>query len=148
MIALLWTLLRQSPAGPPAVKRAVVVCPAGLVDNWAAEVKKWLSPERLATTTVRGGGAKAKAAATTWAVPAQRASQVLVTSFESLRGIAAEVAAAQPGILVCDEGHRLKGGGAKTLAALRALSAPRRIILTGTPSAFSRRRRILAALRV
>ena len=49
MLALTWTLLRQSPGGGgvPTTRRAVVVCPATLVANWKAEAAKWLGPERL-----------------------------------------------------------------------------------------------------
>ena len=39
-----------------------------------------------------------------------------------------------PASQVCDEGHRLKSaGGNKTIQALVALRATRRILLTGTP---------------
>ena len=44
-ITLLWTLLHQgSPAlgGTPVVRRAVIVCPTSLVNNWASECEKWL----------------------------------------------------------------------------------------------------------
>lgn len=37
------------------------------------------------------------------------------------------------GLIICDEGHRLKSAGAKTTQALRAFSTSRRIILSGTP---------------
>jgi DNA repair and recombination RAD54-like protein len=38
------------------------------------------------------------------------------------------------GLLVCDEGHRLKNSdGNKTIAALAACPTRRRVLLTGTP---------------
>ena len=39
-IALVWTLLRQSVAGTPAVSKAVIVCPSSLVANWRNEVRR------------------------------------------------------------------------------------------------------------
>eukprot|EP00976_Prorocentrum_cordatum_P044152 893445-Prorocentrum_minimum.AAC.1 len=45
-----------------------------------------------------------------------------------------ELAEARPGLLVCDEAHRLKkAGGNKTISALAALGASKRVLLTGTP---------------
>ena len=101
-LALLWTLLRQSPNGGPALRRAVIVCPASLVLNWKAEVAKWLGTERLACLCVRGGGAEATRQATEWAAPAQNAWPLLITSYETLRNVAGIVKGAGVGLLVCD----------------------------------------------
>lgn len=44
------------------------------------------------------------------------------------------IRAARPGLLVLDEGHRLKNkNGSKTLSSLKGLNAQRRVLLTGTP---------------
>jgi SNF2 family DNA or RNA helicase len=38
-IALLWTLLKQSPvAGKPTCEKVIVACPTSLVGNWANEL--------------------------------------------------------------------------------------------------------------
>jgi DNA repair and recombination RAD54-like protein len=38
-IALLWTLLKQSPvAGKGTCEKAIIACPTSLVGNWAAEL--------------------------------------------------------------------------------------------------------------
>jgi len=38
-IALLWTLLKQSPrAGKPTVEKCIIACPSSLVKNWANEL--------------------------------------------------------------------------------------------------------------
>jgi SNF2 family DNA or RNA helicase len=48
--------------------------------------------------------------------------------------LSAGAAASRVGLLVCDEGHRLKAaGGNQTIAALSSLPTRRRVILTGTP---------------
>lgn len=59
--------------------------------------------------------------------------KVLVASYEALRNHAADLAGSC-GLLVCDEGHRLKAsGGSKTMAALVSLGCQRCVLLTGTP---------------
>lgn len=37
------------------------------------------------------------------------------------------------GIVVCDEGHRLKNSQSQTWIALNELKTPRRVLLSGTP---------------
>ena len=71
VVALLWTLLKQGPAGVPAVRKAVIACPASLVGNWAAEIKKWLGAARLEPLVVEGGDKEAKRAFEDWALPRQ-----------------------------------------------------------------------------
>ena len=140
VLALIWTLLRQSPAGGgiPALRRAVVVCPDSLVAKWKAETAKWLGAKRLGVLALQSGGgaAAARDAVAGWATTRQGQTQwpLLVLSYETLRACAAEVAAAAPGLLVCDEAHHLtSAGGSKTLATLRSLGARRRVLLIGTP---------------
>ena len=36
-LALVWSALRQGPGGRPLIKRAVVVAPTTITQNWAAE---------------------------------------------------------------------------------------------------------------
>lgn len=125
-IALLWTLLRQGPAGRPSARRVLVVVPASLVDNWLTEIRKWLGDERLGAAAVRPGpdGAGAVAA---WR--AGGAKPVLVCSYEAARSLAVGPAAVD--VLVCDEAHRLKAVQSATQDALKALRAPRCLLLTG-----------------
>lgn len=38
-IALLWTLLKQSPhANKPTIEKCIIACPSSLVKNWANEL--------------------------------------------------------------------------------------------------------------
>ena len=37
------------------------------------------------------------------------------------------------GLVICDEGHRLKNGGAQITKALAMIKTERRVILSGTP---------------
>ena len=139
-LALIWTMLRQGPQGAPTAERALLVCPASLVGNWAAEVSKWLGGVRAQAALAEGGGADE--AYRRWAkgAPANTKSAfdkwpILVTSYETLRRLAPVAAAARPEIMVCDEAHRLRNAQreSQTLSALRAVKAPMRVLLTGTP---------------
>lgn len=53
-IALVWTLLRQSPDGKPEIDKAIVVSPSSLVRNWYNEVGKWLGG-RVSPVAIDGG---------------------------------------------------------------------------------------------
>lgn len=53
-IALMWTLLRQSPDTKPEIDKAIVVSPSSLVRNWSNEITKWLGT-RVAPLTIDGG---------------------------------------------------------------------------------------------
>jgi DNA repair and recombination protein RAD54B len=129
-IALLWTLLRQSPAGRPTCAKVIVIAPSSLTRNWAAEVRKWLGDERLRTIIIPPG---AEGASQALAFKHGAVARVAITSYETLRQHAS-VLAGCAGVLVADEGHRLKSAqGNKTISALLALQCPRRVILSGTP---------------
>ena len=139
-LTLIWTMLRQGPHGAPTASRALLVCPASLVGNWAAEVSKWLGGVRAQAALAEGGGADE--AYRRWAkgTPANTKSAfdkwpILVTSYETLRRLAPVAAAARPEIMVCDEAHRLRNAQreSQTLSALREVEAPMRVLLTGTP---------------
>jgi DNA repair and recombination protein RAD54B len=129
-IALLWTLLRQSPAGKPTCNKAIVVAPSSLTRNWAAEVHKWLGDERLRTIIIPPG---AEGASQALAFKHGAVARIAITSYETLRQHARSLAGSA-GVLIADEGHRLKSAqGNKTISALLALQCPRRVILSGTP---------------
>ena len=133
-IALLYTCLRQGTLrARPTARRAIVVCPTSLVNNWAAEIKKWLGerivPLALAEVTRDEAVRNITAFLTTSAYP------VLIISYETFR-IHAERFHAAPDacdLLICDEAHRLKNEATLTNQALGKLSCLRRVLLSGTP---------------
>lgn len=53
-IALMWTLLRQSPDLKPEIDKVIVVSPSSLVRNWSSEVQKWLGG-RVNPLAIDGG---------------------------------------------------------------------------------------------
>ena len=141
-LALIYTMLHQGPRGTPTAKRALLVCPASLVGAWGAECAKWLGGVRAQTALAEGGGTDAADAYEKWArgpPPGGKSAfdrwPILVTSYETLRRFAPVAAAAKPDLMICDEAHRLRNAqqGSQTLAALRTVDAPRRVLLTGTP---------------
>ena len=137
VIALVWTLLKQSPfkRGQPTCRRVVICVPASLVGNWRVEFQKWLGVERCEPMVVEGGDKEAKSNLQDFARPSQRRYQVLITSYETLRAQADVVAGAKVDLLVCDEAHRLKNAtqSTKGAMALESLRCLRRVLLTGTP---------------
>ncbi|XP_057691439.1 DNA repair and recombination protein RAD54B [Corythoichthys intestinalis] len=126
-VALCWTLLKQGPYGGKAVtKRVLVVTPGSLVQNWGAEFNKWLGRERISVFTVD----QDHRIETFVLSPLH---SVLVISYEMLLRCLEQVQKVEFGLIICDEGHRLKNSSIKTSSALNSLSCTRRIILTGTP---------------
>jgi SNF2 family DNA or RNA helicase len=114
------------------VRKALVVCPATLVDNWAKEVSKFFGPSFKPTVLHGGGSGGDKTALQSFLI---NRVPLLITSYETFRKFAIDINKVKYlEILVCDEGHRLKSSaGNKTIDALSACIAPRRLVLTGTP---------------
>ncbi|ODO10107.1 hypothetical protein I350_02335 [Cryptococcus amylolentus CBS 6273] len=137
-IALLWTLLKQSPiAGKGTCEKVIIACPTSLVGNWAAELVKWLGPGAINPMVVDGKGGKAELipAVRRWVQAHGRnvTLPVMIVSYETLRTLQEELANCEIGLLLADEGHRLKNADTLTFQALTRLKVQRRVILTGTP---------------
>ncbi|WWD18483.1 hypothetical protein CI109_102935 [Kwoniella shandongensis] len=137
-IALLWTLLKQSPiAGKPTCEKVIIACPTSLVGNWANELIKWLGVGAIAPMVVDGKGGKAELipAVRRWVQARGRnvTLPVMIVSYETLRTLQDELANCEIGLLLADEGHRLKNADTLTFQSLTALKVQRRVILTGTP---------------
>ena len=58
---------------------------------------------------------------------------VMIVSYESLRLNVELIGNTPIGLMLCDEGHRLKNGDSQTFTALSSLNVQRRVILSGTP---------------
>jgi DNA repair and recombination protein RAD54 and RAD54-like protein len=75
-IALLWTLIKQSPrASKPTIEKCIIACPSSLVKNWANELGvfllrlfivntvnsftvKWLGKDSISALAIDGKGTK------------------------------------------------------------------------------------------
>ena len=137
-ITLMWTLLKQSSdAGKTTIQKCVIACPSSLVRNWANELVKWLGQDAVTPFAVDGKASKAELITQLrqWAIASGRAitRPVLIVSYETLRLNAGELADTKIGLLLCDEGHRLKNSESLTFTALNSLKVDRRVILSGTP---------------
>ena len=137
-IALMWTLLKQSPdAGKSTIQKCVIACPSSLVRNWANELVKWLGPDAITPFAIDGKASKEELIQQIkqWCIASGRSvvRPVLIVSYETLRLNVGELAQTPIGLLLCDEGHRLKNGESQTFMALNGLNVQRRVILSGTP---------------
>jgi DNA repair and recombination RAD54-like protein len=134
----MWTLLKQSPEpGKPTIQKAVIVCPSSLVRNWANELVKWLGKDACTPFAIDGKATKTELTSQLkqWAIASGRSvvRPVIIVSYETLRLYCEELRDIPFGLLLCDEGHRLKNPDSQTYQALNELNVARRVILTGTP---------------
>ena len=125
-------------------KQFIVVCPSSLVKNWANEFDKWLGrasqPKRVVISKGSEEGLQQIKAYTSSMKQLQlknHTGQVLIVSYDLFRRHANQFIFPEHvsvGMLVVDEGHRLKSTtGSQTLTALESLSADARLCITATP---------------
>jgi len=135
-ITLIWTLLKQGPDCSPIIDKAIVVAPSSLVKNWYNELKKWLG-DRINPLAIDGGGGKAEIdrdlSGFMNTFGRRPHHPVLIISYETFRLHAEPLHAGEVGLVLCDEGHRLKNSENQTYQALMKLRAKRRVLLSGTP---------------
>ncbi|XP_005629094.2 DNA repair and recombination protein RAD54-like isoform X3 [Canis lupus familiaris] len=134
-ITLIWTLLRQSPECKPEIDKAVVVSPSSLVKNWYNEVGKWLGG-RIQPLAI-DGGSKDEIDQKLEGFMNQRGvrvpSPILIISYETFRLHVGVLQKGSVGLVICDEGHRLKNSENQTYQALDSLNTSRRVLISGTP---------------
>nr|OQO07761.1 hypothetical protein B0A51_18269 [Rachicladosporium sp. CCFEE 5018] len=129
-IALLWTLLKQNPVygDEPVIKKALIVCPVSLINNWKKEFRKWLGTERIGVFIA--GDKKTRLTDFTMG----KSYSVAIVGYEKLRTLSADLTkGAGIDIVIADEGHRMKTKENKAAAAIKTLNTERRVILSGTP---------------
>ncbi|KAK5580828.1 hypothetical protein RB653_000852 [Dictyostelium firmibasis] len=130
-LALLWTLLKQSPYGKPTIKKAIIVTPSTLVNNWKNEIQKWFGNGRLIASTLTDSLSKETKA--NFSDFNTSIKPVLIISYEQCRIFSKELETMNCGLMVCDEAHRLKNSNAKTTQSIMSVRCDRKILLTGTP---------------
>lgn len=134
-ITLVWTLLRQSPDCKPTIINAIIVCPSSLVKNWYNEFGKWLGNRVNALAIANESKDKTTELLTNFMAnrSARCGAPVLILSYETFRLYAHILNSSDVGLVLCDEGHRLKNCENQTYQALMALKSKRRVLLSGTP---------------
>jgi len=135
-IALLHTLLRQGPTGAPTVQKALIVAPSSLLENWKAEIRKWVGEASTVKPIILGlsTSKEQEKKQTILDFKFGRLYNIGIISYETLRKYAAELSGSID-VLVADEGHRIKSAaGNKTIDALvLASKGSRKVLLSGTP---------------
>ena len=124
-VALIWTLVRQGPDCKPIAPLSIVVSPSSLVKNWQNEFTKWLG-QRVQTMAIDGGSSKEIDTKLeqfcSQGMLGRVHTPVLFISYETFR-LHAYVLNKRPiGLLICDEGHRLKNLESQTYIALNGLA--------------------------
>uniref|UniRef100_A0A914VVU3 DNA repair and recombination protein RAD54-like n=1 Tax=Plectus sambesii TaxID=2011161 RepID=A0A914VVU3_9BILA len=134
-ISLMWTLLRQGPDAKSTIEKAIVVCPSSLVKNWDNEIRKWLGGRVNSLPVDSGSKDEIDKNLDTFMRQTGRraASPVLIISYETFRLHAEILHRSEIGLVLCDEGHRLKNSENQTYQALSGLNCKRRVLLSGTP---------------
>ncbi|KAL9121242.1 MAG: hypothetical protein Q9187_002197 [Circinaria calcarea] len=129
-IALLWTLLKQNPIyeDAPVIKKALIVCPVTLINNWRKEFRKWLGNERIGVFVADN----TKSRLTDFTMG--KSYSIMIIGYEKLRNVQEELKKGSGiDIIIADEGHRLKTAKNKSAQAIKSLITPRRVLLSGTP---------------
>lgn len=128
-ISLLWTLLKQSPNPEQfsVIKRALIVCPASLIQNWKNEFNKWIGEIRLKIYVVDSNSTSIND------FILGRVFSVMVIGYEKVKTMIKSILKANFDIVVCDEGHRLKNRTSGINMALSSIPTKRRLLLSGTP---------------
>ncbi len=126
-VQLLSFLLHMRERAPREVRPVLLVAPTSVTLNWEREAARFAPELRI----VHHYGQDRAASAKTLARQAKGA--LVVTTYAILRRDASVLAEVDWAALVLDEAQNVKNASSITARAARAIRAPRRIALTGTP---------------
>jgi SNF2 family DNA or RNA helicase len=109
-IALVWTLIKQGPAGLPVAARVLIVTQSGLVHNWVREISKWLTDSRLKPLWTKLASSKSAPEAKTGTTEdvlrtfkLSSAHPVLILSYEQCRAFSEQLLELEIDLAICDE---------------------------------------------
>jgi superfamily II DNA or RNA helicase len=131
--------LREQGVSDPLL----VVAPTGLLDNWAAEIRRHLAPGALGTVERAQGtalaairdGRQTDIATGRAGIDVQRWQQagVVLTTYETMRDYHLSLARIGFAAIAFDEAQKLKNPAAQVTRAAETLRARLEIAMTGTP---------------
>jgi hypothetical protein len=129
VLALLLVLKRKSSPARVAHRPSILVAPASLMANWAAEVKRFAP-----SLSILLAHPSAMSIADLKTLDAQRLAEVdlVITSYGALLRYP-WLTDTPWRVAILDEAQAIKNPGAKQTSAVKKLSALTRIALTGTP---------------
>lgn len=102
----------------------LVISPAGLVGNWARELRKFAPGLRI---VVHHGGARSQS------VDGFQGANVVLTSYSTLARDIDWISDGSFGLVIADEAQHIKNRRTLHASALRRLKSSGRFLLTGTP---------------
>ena len=121
----------------------VVVAPTKLLKNWAQEFDKWIGPsaqpKRVIAEPTKAGKGRVKDRMTPSEIIRQftaikpNLSEILLVSYPQFRLNAELMKNCPARLLICDEGHTLKGSENQTVEAVAACPARSKVVVSGTP---------------
>ena len=106
------------------IRKGLIIAPASLKPQWARE---WLGFSDLPIMVVDGSPAERQA------LYESRKSGLFIINYEQLIRDLELIRAWAPDLVVLDEAQRIKNWATKTALAVKGLSPPYRLVLTGTP---------------
>jgi superfamily II DNA or RNA helicase len=124
-VTLIALHLHRTPTRPGPT---LVVCPASLLGNWEAEVRRFAPG--VAVRRFHGGRRSLHDLVPSDAVPDPG---FVLTTYGTLRRDAPTLAGVSWGLVVADEAQHVKNARSATARALRTLPSAARVALTGTP---------------
>jgi non-specific serine/threonine protein kinase len=111
---------------------ALLIVPASLIGNWKTEVAKFAPDLRLFIAHPSQTDRERLALAATHPAEALRGFDVMLTTYQFLQKTDAWLSHAWS-MVILDEAQAIKNSGSGSAKAVKALQAPTRIALTGTP---------------
>lgn len=107
----------------PAMRPAVIVCPASLKMNWQREIDSWMETDEIWVIINSGKPYNLDKA------------DIVIINYDILKKWLPELQRIEPEIMILDESHSVKNPKAARSKAAKELAAvvPHKILLTGTP---------------
>ncbi|WP_437971303.1 DEAD/DEAH box helicase [Sorangium sp. So ce260] len=132
-VQLLAFLAGRRAAAPEDARPALLVAPTSVVGNWEREAARFAPALPLVRHYGDGRARSAEELAARASGEGSAGAGLVVTTYGLLRRDAAMLAGVDWAAVVLDEAQNIKNAASRTARAARALRAPHRIALTGTP---------------